>query len=151
MANLGRAGRAELLRLRRGLAMRTPEAACFLLGKWLVWAGGAVRITEVEAYLPTGDPAAHVRAGRTKRTEPLFGPPGTAYVYLVYGMHYCLNIAAEPVGVPGCVLVRGSDAVAGPGRLCRALGISLRLSGTDLVGGSGALWLRDGPPPARIE
>ena len=159
------ASSAEKGFLRRGLGRETVSAARFLLGKHLVWrapAGiGTLRIVEVEAYLPEGDAAAHVRAGRTKRTDPLFGPPGTAYVYLVYGLHHCLNISAERAGVPGCVLVRGgvplragavgASDLRGPGRLCRALGIDTRLSGDDLILGGGPVWLRDGPEPDEVQ
>ena len=91
-----------------------------------------MRIVEAEAYLGAGDPAAHVFRGRTPATAPLFGRPGTVYVYFVYGMHHCLNLAVDGPDVPGCVLIRAAeplpgsglpaDACRGPGRLCRALG-----------------------------
>ncbi len=166
MSDLTRpASRVEQAFLRCGLGRNTVSAARFLLGKHLVWrtpAGvEALRIGEVEAYLPEGDAAAHVRAGRTKRTEPLFGAPGIAYVYLVYGLHHCLNISAEVAGVPGCVLVRGGVAVRsgsveirdlkGPGRVCRGLGIDTGLSGVDLISGEARVWLRDGPEPDGVE
>ena len=118
------------------------------------------RIVEVEAYLGTGDPAAHVFRGRTPRTAPLFGPPGTLYVYFVYGMHHCLNLAVDGPGVPGCVLIRAAepllgsglapDALRGPGRLCRALGIDTRLSGRHLFEAGAPLTLREGRPPRRV-
>jgi len=158
-------GGAEQAFLRNGLAQETGKAARFLLGKHLVWRTlgdwAALRITEVEGYLPEGDPAAHSRAGRTRRTAPLFGLPGTAYVYLVYGVHHCLNVAAEGEGVPGCVLIRAGVPIVpsapsarelvGPGRVCRALGIDTRLSGADLVSGGDRVWLRDGAPPGEVE
>jgi DNA-3-methyladenine glycosylase len=101
------------------------------------------RIVEVEAYVPSyagqPDQAAHAFRGRTPRTRVIFGPPGYAYVYLIYGMHECLNIVAEPDGTPGCVLVRALepvqhlDAADGPGKLTRALGVTRALYGHDLL------------------
>src|SRR3954452_5201459 len=82
------------------------EVAKALLGKVIVHTAGAGRIVEVEAYLGLSDLAAHAAAGITDRTRVLFGPPGHAYVYLIYGIHECLNIVAEPDGIPGCVLIR---------------------------------------------
>lgn len=146
------------------LALPTVEAARSLIGCVLVRRLGArllsARIVETEAYLGGDDPAAHAFAGRTPRTEPLWGPPGTIYVYLVYGMHYCLNLAVDREGFPGCVLVRAAEplpgtglasgACRGPGRLCRALGIDTRLSGRHLFERTWALTLREGEPPARL-
>src|SRR5688572_20139348 len=135
---------AEQQRLLRGLQAPPERAARFLLGKLLVRRRGRkvqiARIVETEAYLGAGDPAAHSFRGRTRRTEPLWGTPGTAYVYFIYGMHHCLNLAVEREGTPGCVLIRAAEliqddgtldtrACSGPGRLCRALGIDTRLSG----------------------
>jgi DNA-3-methyladenine glycosylase len=118
------------------------------------------RIVEAEAYQGAGDPAAHVHRGRTRRTEPLFGPPGTLYVYFVYGMHHCLNLAVDAAGTPGCVLIRAAeplpgcglppDALRGPGRLCRALAIDTRLSGRHLFESRAPLTLRAGPRPRRV-
>jgi DNA-3-methyladenine glycosylase len=116
---------------------------------------------ETEAYLGADDPAAHAFRGRTPRTAPLFGPPGAIYVYLIYGMHHCLNIAVDRDGVPGCVLIRavemrppqgGAQAQvgSGPGRLCAALGLDTRLSGCYLFAANAPLTLRDGPRPRRI-
>jgi DNA-3-methyladenine glycosylase len=125
------------------------------LGKVLVHRGVSARIVETEAYLGLADEAAHAWRGRTPRTEVIFGPPGHAYVYLIYGIHDCLNIVAEPEGSPGCVLIRAVEPVAGlaemrrrrrvdrleslangPGKLTQALGITLRHNGADLTRGA---------------
>src|SRR5262245_47019563 len=149
---------AEQRRLLRGLLAPPPRAARFLLGKLLVRRRGSreqvARIVETEAYLGTGDPAAHAFRGRTPRNAPLWGPPGTLYVYFVYGMHHCLNISVDREGVPGCVLIRAAeplsgaglapDACRGPGRLTRAFGIDTRDSGSDLFGRGARLYLREG-------
>ena len=101
-----------------------------LLGKVLVRRHGrellAGRIVEVEAYLGTGDPAAHAAAGRTVRNDVLFGPPGHAYVYFIYGNHYCLNVSCLPDGVPGCVLIRALEPVGGIEEMAHARGVSLQ-------------------------
>lgn len=116
-----------------------------LLGKLLVHRihgeTRAGRIVEVEAYLGPGDMAAHTARGETPRTRAMFGPPGHAYVYLVYGMHHCMNVVTEPEGVGTAVLLRALEPVAnlaldtrGPGRLCKAMGIDLADYGHDLCG-----------------
>ncbi len=124
-------------------ARPTVEVARDLLGTILRHGAAAARIVEVEAYLGESDTAAHSARGPTPRTQVLFGPPGHAYVYLIYGMHYCLNIAAEREGKAGCVLIRAVEPIAGvglptngPGKLTRALGITLEHYGADLTGGS---------------
>ncbi|MGZ4788248.1 MAG: DNA-3-methyladenine glycosylase [Terriglobales bacterium] len=93
------------------------QVAPELLGKLLVRREGkqvrAGRIVEVEAYLGLDDPAAHAHRGPTARNQVLFGPPGRAYVYFIYGFHYCLNISCEPEGQAGCLLIRALEPVSG--------------------------------------
>jgi DNA-3-methyladenine glycosylase len=109
------------------------KVARSLLGKLLIrkTAGGilAGRVVETEAYLGAGDAAAHAVAGRTARNFVLFGPPGHAYVYFIYGNHYCLNVSCLPDGVPGCVLFRALEPVAGIEAMARARGIKVRSDG----------------------
>ena len=155
-------GAAERRRLLALLSRPPEEAARLVLGAVLVRHVGrrirAARIVETEAYLGTGDPAAHAFRGRTTRTAPLWDPPGTLYVYFIYGMHYCLNLAVEEEGTAGSVLIRAAEARAGldagaatgPGRLCRALAIDARLSGHHLFERGSTLYLREGAAPARI-
>lgn len=123
------------------------DVARDLLGTVLVLNEGgrrrAGRIVEVEAYIGEHDLACHASKGRTRRTEVLFGPPGRAYVYLIYGMYHCFNVVTDPDGVASAVLVRGVEPIegmpddvdtAGPGKLCRAMGIDLRHNRMDLRG-----------------
>ncbi len=122
--------------------------ACRLLGTHLVHDAPcgtrrAARIVEVEAYEGPTDPACHARFGITTRTRTLFGPPGHAYVYFIYGMHECFNVTALREGAGHAVLIRGVeplwDAAArtdGPGRLTRALGIDRSHDGVSLLTGS---------------
>jgi DNA-3-methyladenine glycosylase len=142
--------------LHRAFFNRDPRVvARELLGKLIVRREGrkqlAGRIVEVEAYLGAGDLAAHAAAGHTARNAVLWGPPGHAYVYFIYGVHYCLNISCLPAGEAGCVLIRALEPVSGmremaearglhdldldsvrdlrklasgPGKLCEALGIT---------------------------
>ncbi len=145
-----------------------------LLGKLIVRKEGhkrlAGRIVEVEAYLGADDAAAHAAAGRTARNEVLFGPPGYAYVYFIYGVHYCLNISCLPEDVAGCVLIRALEPVqgieemtearglsrdfnsvhnlraltSGPGKLCQALQITrTRDNGKDMLSSTSDLVVMD--------
>jgi DNA-3-methyladenine glycosylase len=146
----------DLLVLPRAFYARpTVEVAKALLGQMLVLPPCAGRIVEVEAYLGAGDLAAHSSRGLTERTRVIFGPPGHVYVYFIYGMYECLNLVAEPEGVPGCVLIRAAEPMAGidemvrrrptasrtetlcagPGRLTRAFGITRHLYGVDATKG----------------
>ena len=123
----------------------TIEVARDLLGKIVVHvvdgAPRVGRIVETEAYLGPHDKAAHSARGRTPRTEVMYGPPGHAYVYLIYGMHCCMNVVTEREGNAAAVLLRAVEPVAniegrtqGPGLLCRALNIDRTCSGHDLAG-----------------
>jgi DNA-3-methyladenine glycosylase len=148
-------------RLGRGdFAAPTLEVARRLLGCTLVHApaGGprrAGRIVETEAYVGADDQASHARFGPTPRAAVMFGPPGHAYVYLVYGMHHCLNVVTEAAGQPAAVLLRALEPVRnvagptdGPGRLCRALGVDRGHDGLDLCAPGASLFVeeRDAPP-----
>ena len=117
-----------------------------LLGKWLLHTERRVeragRIVEVEAYLGPHDLAAHSARGLTERNKVMFGPPGHAYVYFIYGMYFCMNVVTERVGHASAVLLRAVEPVkniegrtCGPGLLCRAMNIDRRLNGHDLLGG----------------
>jgi DNA-3-methyladenine glycosylase len=159
--------------LPRAFFARDPRrVARELLGKVLVrreeHGSLTARIVEVEAYLGERDPAAHASAGKTLRNAVLFGPPGHAYIYFIYGNHYCLNVSCEPEGKAGSVLFRavepltGIEAMArsrgielrsskdwrnltsGPGRLCEAFGITrTRDNACDLTSDASSLWLGD--------
>jgi DNA-3-methyladenine glycosylase len=133
----------------------TVEVARDLLGKVLRHGQASGIIVETEAYLGGDDLAAHSSRGVTNRTRVIFGPPGHAYVYFIYGMYECLNIIAEPEGQPGCVLIRaiepleGIDVMrarrpkartlealaSGPGKLTLALDITRELNGADVTKG----------------
>lgn len=151
------------------------ETARALLGRSIVrdTASGrrVARIVETEAYGGPGDRASHARNGRTPRTAVMFGPPGYAYVYLVYGMHHCLNVVCGDDGQAAAVLIRavepmqgqavmrarrggraGADArlCAGPAKACQALDIDRSLSGIDLIGDE-RLWLAHDPEHAPLD
>jgi DNA-3-methyladenine glycosylase len=161
-ARLGLPPPAEAARLLAVLSQPPERAARLLLGTVLVRQLGrqalAARIVETEAYLGQDDPAAHAYRGRTTRTAPLWGLPGTLYVYFVYGMHHCLNLSVQPEGVPGCVLIRAAEPLGelspgscrGPGRLCRALQIDVSFSGRHVFEPGSRLWLREGASPATV-
>jgi DNA-3-methyladenine glycosylase len=145
----------------------TTDVARTLLGKILVHGRAAGRIVETEAYLGGDDLAAHSARGITARTRVIFGPPGHAYVYFIYGMYECLNLVAEPAGKPGCVLIRALEPVAGidimqqrrarthslrdlasgPGKLTLAMAITRTQNGADVTRGNLVVRkLRDEPP-----
>lgn len=135
---------------REFFARSTLAIACDLIGMRLVHDDGARlrrgRIVETEAYQGPSDRAAHSSRGRTARTDVMFGPPGHAYVYFIYGVWHCLNVVTGAPGVPHAVLLRAlepldgiTDRTWGPGLLCRAMHIDRRLNGVDLRGE--VLWL----------
>ena len=147
----------------------TAEVARALLGKVLVHGAAAGIIVETEAYPGRDDLASHSARGITGRTRVVFGPPGHAYVYLIYGMYECLNLVTEPAGTPGCVLIRALEPVAGielmrqrrpaagklediargPGRLTMAMGITRDHYGVDITCGS--LVVREPAEPRTME
>ena len=111
-----------------------------LLGKILVFKNYQGMITETEAYMGFDDPASHAAKGETPRTKIMFGNPGFAYVYLIYGMYHCLNIVTEKQGFPAAVLIRGvqlldesSLHLDGPGKVCRHLGITREHNGIEVT------------------
>ena len=156
--------------LKRGFYDRPAiEVARALLGKVLVHGPTAGLIVETEAYLGGDDLAAHSSRGITDRTRVIFGPPGHAYVYFIYGMYECLNLVAEPEGKPGCVLIRAlepqsgieimrhrrpaarkvEDLASGPGKLTLAMGITRAQNGSDVTRGS--LVVREAAEPRAVE
>jgi DNA-3-methyladenine glycosylase len=153
----------------------TLDVTADLIGKVLVHntrsGVAAGMIVEAEAYIGEDDPACHAAPGRTRRNEPLYGPPGVAYVYLNYGMHYLVNAVTEAKGAPAAVLVRAlapldgiplmakrrangkpiheTELCRGPGNLTKALGITLKENRLDLT--SSRLWIEDrGLEPGRL-
>ncbi len=117
-------------------ARPTLDVARDLLGKRLHFHDKSGLITETEAYIGSDDPACHAARGMTPRNQVMFGPPGHAYVYFIYGMYFCLNFVAENEGFPAAVLIRGIETSThhfdGPGKLCRALDITKSENNTDL-------------------
>lgn len=135
---------------REFFARPTVEVAPALLGMSLVRtmpSGETVRapIVEVEAYTQD-DPACHAYRGITERCRVMFGPPGFAYVYFIYGMYFCLNVVTENEGTPGAVLIRalGIPGGDGPGKLCRQWEIDRSLNGVDLLDSGSQLYLEHG-------
>jgi DNA-3-methyladenine glycosylase len=177
-ANSGSAPKRDRFSFPNGGKMKIPrwfyeqntvEVARQLLGKYLVrqHAEGTTvgRIVETEAYVGPEDKACHAARGRTARTEVMFGEPGHAYVYFIYGFHYMLNIVTEREGFPAAVLIRavqpirgmslmkkrrGTDEprslASGPGKLCQAFAIDRSLNGDDVCGS--VLYVRDAGEPA---
>ena len=101
-----------------------------------------VKIIETEAYCGISDLACHASKGLTPRTKVMFGPPGHAYIYMIYGMYHCLNFVTEKEGNPSAVLIRKVENLKGPGILCRELKIDRRLNGIDLMVNN-KLWMED--------
>jgi DNA-3-methyladenine glycosylase len=163
-------------RLLRDVYLRdTEDVARRLLGCRIVRDVDGIRlvgrIVETEAYLGEQDLGAHPSRGRTNRTEVMYGPPGRAYVYLIYGMYHCLNAVTQPEGTPHAVLIRAvepldgldvmrsnrrshrtgkapardTDLTNGPGKLTNAMGVNLKLNRVDLVDGDD-LWIERGDP-----
>ena len=109
------------------------------------------RLTEVEAYLGERDLASHARFGLTRRNRWMWEPGGLAYVYLVYGMHHCMNVVTGPEGVAQAVLLRAATSpngvpATGPGLLTKAFAIDRSLDGASFLDRDGALWLEEGEP-----
>lgn len=145
------------MRLRRDFFNRsTIKVARELLGKYLVRKINdikiLVKIVETEAYCGPEDKASHAYRGLTNRTRLMFGPPGYSYVYMIYGMYFCLNIVTEQEGYPAAVLIRGGYIVKGssgrrplngPGKLCRELKINKTLNGINICNNK-ELWFTEG-------
>jgi len=151
-------------------ARDTLDVARDLLGKRLVRLDEgtrlAGRITEVEAYIGEDDRASHASPGPTARNAPMYGPPGHSYVYLIYGVHHCLNVVTEREGFPAAILIRAIEPLegltiiqerrglqgrsttltCGPGRVCQALGIDRTLNYCDLCTPDALLWIEDAAP-----
>jgi DNA-3-methyladenine glycosylase len=149
------------------------SVAPLLLGHWLIRnlpsgpCGGP--IVEVEAYLAGHDPASHAFGGETNRNRVMFGPPGRAYVYLIYGFHFCVNVVCRRAGCAEAVLIRALEAerglvtmrfnrpvetnfalTNGPGKLCAALAIDRKLDGVDLCDVCSPLFIARNPKVARF-
>ncbi|MFI0356598.1 DNA-3-methyladenine glycosylase [Actinomadura sp. 9N407] len=141
------------------------EVAPDLLGRVLVHGDVALRLSEVEAYAGPLDPASHAYRGRTPRTDVMFGPPGHAYVYFTYGMHFCVNLVCAKEGTASAVLLRAGqvidgletarsrrprsterDLARGPARLCQALGIAREQNGSDVCTQGGPMLILPGEP-----
>ncbi len=137
-------------------ARPTLEVARDILGKYIVYNGAqgrlAAKVVEVEAYIGEDDPACHAFGGPTRRSQPLFGPPGYSYIYLIYGMYHCFNFVTEPQGRAAAVLLRAAEPVeglemmrerspgrkdtqllSGPGKFCRSFDLDLTRNCIDLT------------------
>jgi DNA-3-methyladenine glycosylase len=148
----------------------TLQVAKDLIGKHIVYEsrGGRMssRIVEVEAYIGQDDPACHAARGRTARNEVMFGRPGVAYIYFIYGMYYCLNFVTEREGFPAAVLLRAAEPrdgielmahnsphsrkhhlLSGPGKFCRSYGLTRKQNGLDMTGNM--LYIEDHNEPAK--
>jgi DNA-3-methyladenine glycosylase len=161
-------------RLARDFYVRpTLKVAQDLIGKYLVFETGgrllSSRLVEVEAYIGESDPACHAAVGKTERNKVMYGVGGFSYIYFIYGMYNCLNVVTESEGFPAAVLIRGAEPddgvdimkghysntgsnklTNGPGKICKAFGLTREHNGIDLV--SGALYLEDrGYKPSKIE
>ncbi len=135
----------------------TLKVAADLIGKYIVYNSPdgtmSARIVEVEAYIGQGDPACHAARGKTKRNAVMFGKPGFTYVYFIYGMYYCINFVTEKEGQPAAVLLRAAEPsegidlmkkhsprqkehrlLSGPGKFCKAFGLTRTHNGLDLTG-----------------
>ncbi|UCD18396.1 MAG: DNA-3-methyladenine glycosylase [Candidatus Zixiibacteriota bacterium] len=135
----------------------TLKVARELIGKFLIYDTGrgrlAARLVEAEAYIGEDDPACHAAVGRTGRNAVMYGPGGFSYIYFIYGMYYCLNVVTESQGFPAAVLIRAAEPIEGievmrsryenpgrnlltngPGKLCKAFGLSRGQNGIDLTG-----------------
>lgn len=136
----------------------TLHVAAELIGKVIVYKSTKgilkARIVEVEAYIGCNDPACHAARGMTKRNEVMFGKPGFAYIYFIYGMYHCFNIVTEPKGMPAAILLRAAEPIdnlewtspqnnknnsegqllSGPGKFCREFGLNREQNGLDLTG-----------------
>lgn len=156
---------------RNALWVAPDLVGCLLVRRDAAGSVRAARIVETEAYVGEHDLACHARAGRTARTEVMYGEPGHAYVYLIYGLHHCLNAVCGPGSMANAVLLRAAEALpegaiprppraarlrpllhpaTGPGNLCRALGLSLADNRADLCAPRGRLFVAprpEGPPP----
>jgi DNA-3-methyladenine glycosylase len=150
-----------------------PDVAVTLLGAHLTANGVTVRLSEVEAYSGVGiDPASHAHRGRTARNAVMFGPPGHAYLYFTYGMHWCMNVVTGPDGEASAVLLRAGEVVdgvqtararrpaarrdvdlaRGPARLCSALALDGAAYGLDLLDPASPVRLLPAPePPVAVE
>ena len=146
------------------------EVARRLIGATLLVDGVGGVIVETEAY-DMSDAAAHTHRGPTERNRAMFGPPGHAYIYLIYGLHWCLNLVTGPAGFPAAVLLRALEPLegldrmralrpaarkdtllaSGPARLCQSLAVDGSLNGADVCQPAGEVWVEDrGLPRRRI-